>query len=544
MAQLRRLPFLWKDINVHWLRSGKEKLHELEKFMRINDVDNMSATEVENRLTMLNERKEGEDETEMRNRLKVMERTRHLLVWHDLSTVANHSHLVFMATCLHDQATFYTNSEYKAITGQEVNIQSLVEAPSLYIVARSTLCDEEQLCYIETRLDCLDELSDPTMTTTGVAVTDKMTFFHGDSPSRQYEAGQQKGGNFYCAVCGASAHRVYEVDYVFRCPHISLKDRQQLVLKGPYGKANSLAKSNKPFQGLTKSNLIRELNARSIYEGEKKKELNDLLKDELHGVQRVPALLFTSPNKTLESINCATYEILGFEPLHDIGKHIENLFCELPDHLPSNEASKLKAILELCIGEKDTKRTIDYRCALIVVSNQLRGSLNSKVQLLLDTLVEIQEIAYNSEEHRTPRSVLRFHNLTWHHAMLCRSVIAFSQKQMSTRKFYGNYFHNITAHAPIQNRLISGRSANTEEQERVFNSINNITRSTSSDHPDHIIGNVFFTGMKKHLKLNNLQPLTHKKLMFPNLHLLYQILKHCYSKTDASKKLQPLASSS
>jgi hypothetical protein len=150
----------------------------------------------------------------------------------------------------------------------------------------------------------------------------------------------------------------------------------------------------------------------------------------------------------------------------------------------------LKDIFELCIGGKDTKRTIDYRCALIVVSNQLRGSVNPKVQLLLDTLVEIQEVAYNSEEHRTPRSVLRCHNLTWRHAMLCRSVIGFSLKQMSTRKFYGNYYHNI-AHAPIQNRLISGRSANTEEQERVLNSINNITRMTSSNHPEHIIGNVF-----------------------------------------------------
>ncbi len=253
--------------------------------------------------------------------------------------------------------------------------------------------------------------------------------------------------------------------------------------------------------------MIRELNARSIYAGEKKKELEDLLKDELHGVQRVPALLFTSPNKTLESINCVGYEILGFEPLHDIGKNIENLFCELPDHLPTNEASKLKAILELCIGGKDTKRTIDYRCALIAVSNQLQSSVNSKVQLLLDTLVEIQEIAYNSEEHRTPRSVLRFHNLTWHHAMLCKSVIGFSLKQMSIRKFYGNYFHNITTHAPIQNRLISGRSANTEEQERVFNSINNITRMTSSNHPEHIIGNVFIrVQAEKELKVE--QPST------------------------------------
>ena len=140
--------------------------------------------------------------------------------------------------------------------------------------------------------------------------------------------------------------------------------------------------------------------------------------------------------------------------------------------------------------------------------------------MLLDTLVEIQEIAYKSEQHRTPRSVLRFHNLTWHRAMLCRSVIRFSLKQMSTRKFYGNYFHNITAHAPIQNRLISSRSANTEEQERVCNSINNITRTTPSNHPDHIIGKSLYK-----YRLNNLQPPTHKKLVFPNLHLLYQILE-------------------
>ena len=79
-----------------------------------------------------------------------------------------------------------------------------------------------------------------------------------------------------------------------------------------------------------------------------------------------------------------------------------------------------------------------------MVSNQVRGFVNTTVQLLLDTLVEIQEIAYSSDAQRTPRSVLRLHNLTWYHGMLCRSVIGFSLNQMTTRKFYGNYFHNIT----------------------------------------------------------------------------------------------------
>ncbi|CAB4034270.1 Hypothetical predicted protein, partial [Paramuricea clavata] len=43
----------------------------------------------------------------------------------------------------------------------------------------------------------------------------------------------------------------------------------------------------------------------------------------------------------------------------------------------------------------------------------------------------------------------------------------------------------------MQHRLISGRSTNVEEQERVFNTITNIAKATSSFHPSHIIGNIF-----------------------------------------------------
>ena len=117
---------------------------------------------------------------------------------------------------------------------------------------------------------------------------------------------------------------------------MSLAERQKLVLKGPCGKKNSLEKSNKPLQNLDKPSLVRELTARGIlyYEGDKKNELEDILKEVMHGVQRVPALLNNDPMATLESINCSNYEILGFEPLHDIGKHIENVLTELPAHIP------------------------------------------------------------------------------------------------------------------------------------------------------------------------------------------------------------------
>lgn len=171
----------------------KTKLHKLEEYMHVNgDI-------VMDRLTMLNhyERRDSENEEEMKERAKFKEmgRTRHLMMWHDLSTVANHSHLVFMygITCFYYQATFYTSTANIKSSNRKMNIQSLVvEAPSLYLVARSSSCDENQSSYVETRLACLQELSKPTtITTSDTPVADNMRFFHGDSTSRQYEAGKQ-----------------------------------------------------------------------------------------------------------------------------------------------------------------------------------------------------------------------------------------------------------------------------------------------------------------------------------------------------------------
>ncbi len=219
-----------------------------------DDLEAMSSEHVMNKLITLNEVKEGEEIANLRQHLMDLERTRHLLVWHDLSTVANHSHLVFMVACLYDPAFYYTDEEYEQITGRKINVQAKVETPTVYIVARSSSSDKEQLCYVDTRLECLQDLSEPVTSKSGIEITDKMRFFHGDTPARQYECGQQKGGKYYCAVCGASANRVYELDYSFRCSHMSLADRQDLVLKGPYGKRTLLKRQANLFKILTKTN--------------------------------------------------------------------------------------------------------------------------------------------------------------------------------------------------------------------------------------------------------------------------------------------------
>ena len=452
----------------------------------------MQREEVINQLKKLNEYNPDDGLTKMRKKLQKISTTRHLQIWHDHSTLANTGHIIFTVNCLYDPAIYMTDKEYKDTTGKVVDVQTEIEKPHVYIVARCRSCDAEQLAYVETRLCCLQHLQKNLKTADGVEIKDKMRFFHGDSPSREFESGQQKGGHYYCSGCGAHADRVYELDYCFRCEPVSLEDRQNIVMKGPIGKRNSFLQKPKPFSALTREELESELGAREIYEGKTKKELQNLLYENLHGVSRVPALLFTNPSRSLESLNLGNYEVLPCEPMHDIAHHIENLLTELPSHIEDeNCREKLVEAVTLTTGKKETKRAVDFRCSLLTTSLYVQGTASSSVQSLLDTMVDMQDILYKEDKHRSPRLILRYHNSSWYHLTLCRSIIGFNLKSKTVRKFYGTYLHDLTAHAPLQLRLVSGRTSSAEEKERTFNTVKSITNTTSSYRPAHIISNIF-----------------------------------------------------
>ena len=149
----------------------------------------MPREQVASRLKVLNEYDENEGLTKMRKKLKKMERTRHLQIWHDHSTLANHGHILFMVSCLYDPAIHLTNEEYRLKTGEEIDVQSQVERPEIYIVGRCSSSDAEQLAYVESRLCCLQHLQrDLTLGEEGctVQIKDVMRFFHGDSPAQQF----------------------------------------------------------------------------------------------------------------------------------------------------------------------------------------------------------------------------------------------------------------------------------------------------------------------------------------------------------------------
>ena len=142
----------------------------------------------------------------LRENLKQMERTRHIQLWHDGSDIVSHGHILFSVNMLYDTAVFYTSEEYEQLFHEKVDIQLIVETPEVYIFGRCG-SNDEQLAYAKTRLECLQDiqaalfLEDIDANIGQIHLIDIMRFFHGDGPSVQIEAGNQKGGSYFCPNC-------------------------------------------------------------------------------------------------------------------------------------------------------------------------------------------------------------------------------------------------------------------------------------------------------------------------------------------------------
>ena len=100
---------------------------------------------------------------------------------------------------MYDPAVFYTSIEYQEISGDNVDVQAEIESPELYIIGRCR-SNDEQLGYIETRLECLKDMGVGVNLKTinnqydDLTINDRMRFFHGDGPAAAFDAGNQKGG--------------------------------------------------------------------------------------------------------------------------------------------------------------------------------------------------------------------------------------------------------------------------------------------------------------------------------------------------------------
>lgn len=265
-----------------------------------SDYDLVTEGEISSRLKQLGEDKGAECVSSKKEKLKEIERKRHLMVWADNSTLLNHGHLLLTVNAVYDEALYYTNDEMKDRGQESIDVQSLVERPHVYILGRCGSSEVKQLAYINTRKACLQTLDATVATLNGIQTTEVMRFFHGDGPQQEFEAGEQKGGNAGCASCSGDA-RLYKNLAVFLSrPHLSLPEHLKKVLQGPAGRQKRNG-GIKLFKDLRVEELKRECAARGLPCDGQKKELQQVL-EELGGIQRVPAMMFFDQTKKMADL--------------------------------------------------------------------------------------------------------------------------------------------------------------------------------------------------------------------------------------------------
>jgi len=157
-------------------------------------------------------------------------------------------------------------------------------------------------------------------TSNEVEITDVMRFFHGDGPEQQFEAGEKKGGNAGCASCSGDA-KYKDLAVSLSKPHLTLSKRLRKVLQGPAGK-NKRNAGLKPFKDLHLEELRSECRARGLETDRQKKDLKEILKEDIGGIQRVPAMMFFDQEKTLADLGLGRHCILSITSIVNIKRQI------------------------------------------------------------------------------------------------------------------------------------------------------------------------------------------------------------------------------
>ena len=190
-------------------------------------------------------------EAELSNKITTIKQTRNLMFWYDGSTISNHSHLMIMVACMFDPAVSLTDQEYFNLYGKHINIQSVIEKPYLYILARCR-SDDSQLLYSSERLDDILSLKDD-VEHNGKSVHDIARISKGDNPACRLEAGHQKNGDYFCWQCPLNAKMSSDLVYTLSQPNFSLEDRIKKVKQSSLSAKKLENNIVKPFKNKKKT---------------------------------------------------------------------------------------------------------------------------------------------------------------------------------------------------------------------------------------------------------------------------------------------------
>ena len=226
-------------------------------------------------------------------------------------------------------------------------------------------------------------------------------------------------------------------------PHLSLSDRISTV-RSTQASVSKLKKNLvKLYSNLKKYEIVQELHERKVSFTCKSsaKDLQELLIKEMYGIQRLPARLCQNPADNLDGLFLQHYEILNNEPLHDVSHHTQNLYEEIPSHLPKDFKQSLKKIIHNSFNGKEANNSSNYREIVLILCVWLTEKhLGHFATGIFTTLVEIQEILYGTDQHRNRVSILRLHNICFKHVILLKIYLQGCLKSLTSREVFGSYY--------------------------------------------------------------------------------------------------------
>ena len=226
---------------------------------------------------------------------------------------------------------------------------------------------------------------------------DVMHLFKGDYSARQFEAGQQKGRNYVCTTYSVHSNLISSLGYTFSLYHISLQDRVNKIHISSQSCQRLECKYLELHENLKRYEIAHELHQHNVkqYHTMTHDQLKKLLEKNLHGMQRLPALMYDHSTFNLSDINLPNYGILCHEPFHEISNYIENLCNELVHHVPNNIQDRFKQIIQNLFNGKETKSASDCWKSFLLAGNWLLETTQeqfvSKIILTMSHIVKFHD---------------------------------------------------------------------------------------------------------------------------------------------------------
>lgn len=139
------------------------------------------------------------------------------MVYHDSSTIADHTHFLVMVSAMYDHAVYHTNEEYQNLYNVNIDAQAIVAKPRLDLLARC-LSNDQQLAYSEEQLHDIVSMTTEKTEIDNIVNEDVLQVFKGDNTAAELESRHQKGENYFCSSCPLNLFYSKSVFYTRNLP--------------------------------------------------------------------------------------------------------------------------------------------------------------------------------------------------------------------------------------------------------------------------------------------------------------------------------------